>query len=89
MCPPAFEQKATSNAPIWLAKDWWTNYRDSQLTTLMGQAEANNLDMAQAAARVRQADARAKQAGAALLPSLGGAGNVNTLVRPGQRRFHA
>jgi len=77
--PPAFEQKATSNAPIWPAKDWWTNYRDPQLTALMGQAEANNLDMAQAAARVRQADARAKQAGAALLPSLGGAGNVNTL----------
>ena len=48
------EQKATSNAPIWPAKDWWTNYRDPQLTALMGQAEANNLDMAQAAARVRQ-----------------------------------
>src|SRR4029079_18939197 len=46
---------------------------------LMGQAEANNLDMAQAAARVHQADARAKQAGAALLPSLGGAGNVTSL----------
>ena len=77
--PSAFEQKAPGTAPIWPARDWWTNYRDPQLTALMGQAEANNLDMAQAAARVRQADARAKQAGAALLPSVGGAGNVNTL----------
>jgi multidrug efflux system outer membrane protein len=77
--PAAFEQKAPGTAPIWPAKDWWTNYGDPQLTALMGQAEANNLDMAQAVARLRQADARAKQAGAALLPTMGGAGNVNTL----------
>jgi NodT family efflux transporter outer membrane factor (OMF) lipoprotein len=77
--PAGFDQKPPAAAPIWPAREWWTNYGDPQLTQLMGQAQANNLDIAQAAARVRQADARAKQAGAALLPSLGGAGNVNTL----------
>ena len=38
---------------------------------LVGQAQANNNDLAAAAARMRQADARARQAGAALLPTLG------------------
>src|SRR6185369_11243019 len=62
--PTAFEQKPAVIAPIWPAKDWWTNYNDPQLASLMDQAQANNLDIAQAAARLRQADARARQAGA-------------------------
>jgi NodT family efflux transporter outer membrane factor (OMF) lipoprotein len=45
----------------------------------MDQAQANNLDIVQAAARVRQADARARQAGAALLPTVGAGATVNTL----------
>ena len=45
----------------------------------MTQAQANNLDIAQAAARLRQADARARQAGAALLPQVARAATVNTL----------
>jgi outer membrane protein TolC len=44
-----------------------------------GQAQANNLDIAQAAARLRQADARARQAGAALLPQVGAGANLDTL----------
>ena len=47
--------------------------------TLITTAEANNLDIAQAAARLDQADARARQAGAALLPTLGFNANMNTL----------
>ena len=77
--PSAFEQKAVFNAPVWPAKDWWTNYKDPQLAALMDQAQANNLDIAQAAARLRQADARARQAGAPLLPQVGAGANVNTL----------
>jgi len=77
--PAAFEQKGVVNAPIWPARDWWTNYGDPQLATLMDQAQANNLDIAQAAARLRQADARARQAGAALLPQVGARANVTTL----------
>jgi len=64
---------------IWPAKDWWTNYNDPQLASLMDQAQANNLDIAQAAARLRQADARARQAGAALLPQVGANAAANTL----------
>ncbi|HYS45054.1 MAG TPA: efflux transporter outer membrane subunit, partial [Rhizomicrobium sp.] len=77
--PAAFEQKAPANAPLWPARDWWTNYGDPQLAALMDQARANNLDIAQAAARLRQADARARQAGAALLPTVGANAAVNSL----------
>src|SRR5439155_26249312 len=77
--PAAFEQRASANAPLWPARDWWTNYGDPQLAVLMDQARANNLDIAQAAARLRQADARARQAGAALLPTVGAGGTVNSL----------
>ena len=74
--PAAFEQKAAATAPVWPAHDWWSNYGDPQLSALMTQAETNNLDIAQAAARLKQADARARQAGAALLPQLGAGASV-------------
>ena len=74
--PAAFEQKAPANAPVWPAHDWWSNYNDPQLSALMTEAEANNLDIVQAAARLRQADARARQAGAALLPTVGAGASV-------------
>lgn len=77
--PSAFERTAGQNAPLWPAKDWWKGFGDAQLSALMTAAEANNLDIAQASARLRQADARAKQAGAPLLPSLGLNANLNTL----------
>lgn len=74
--PAAFEQKAPANAPAWPAHDWWSNYGDAELSTLVKEAETNNLDIAQAAARLRQADARARQAGAALLPVVSASGSV-------------
>jgi NodT family efflux transporter outer membrane factor (OMF) lipoprotein len=77
--PASFVQRAPANGPVWPAHDWWTNYGDPQLAALMTQAEANNLDIAQAAARLRQADARARQAGAPLLPQVGAGGSVSTL----------
>jgi NodT family efflux transporter outer membrane factor (OMF) lipoprotein len=69
--PAHFEQAAPQNAPIWPSETWWQDFGDTQLTALIAQAQARNLDIYQAAARVRQADARARQAGAALLPTVG------------------
>ena len=69
--PSAFEQTGMGRTPLWPAADWWKGFGNDQLTQLITEAEAKNLDIAQAAARLREADARAKQAGAALLPSLG------------------
>ena len=54
--------------------DWWRGFGSSELTSLMEEAQRVNLDIAAAVARFRQADALARQAGAALLPSLSATG---------------
>lgn len=50
--------------------DWWRGFRSAELTTLIEEAQKVNLDIAAAAARLVQADAQARIAGAALLPTL-------------------
>jgi multidrug efflux system outer membrane protein len=61
--------------------EWWRSFRSAELTDLMDQAVAANFDIAAAIARIVQADAQARIAGAALLPSLSGNANV-TRSRP-------
>ncbi len=53
-----------------IASEWWTTFNSAPLNNLMAQAQANNLDLAAAVARIQQADAQARIAGAPLLPSL-------------------
>jgi len=50
--------------------DWWKNFHSKELTSLVEQARAANLDIAAAIARIVQADAQARIAGAALLPDV-------------------
>lgn len=52
--------------------DWWRGFKSKELTVLMEEAQTVNLDIAAAVARIRQADALAQTAGAALLPSVTG-----------------
>ena len=54
---------------------WWRGFRSAELTQLMEEAQTVNLDIAAAVARIVQADAQARQAGAALLPSLSTGGS--------------
>ena len=56
--------------------DWWRKFRSHELIAIIEQARAANLDIAAAIARIVQADAQARIAGAALLPaiSLNGSG---------------
>jgi multidrug efflux system outer membrane protein len=56
--------------------DWWRKFRSRELTAIIEQARVANLDIAAAIARIVQADAQARIAGAALLPaiSLNGSG---------------
>jgi NodT family efflux transporter outer membrane factor (OMF) lipoprotein len=54
----------------WPAADWWHGFGSSQLDEFIAAAERNNDDLAGAIARVREADAQARIAGAALLPTL-------------------
>lgn len=52
------------------ALDWWSAFRSRELTALIQEAQAANLDIAAATARITQADAAARVAGAALLPTV-------------------
>ncbi|MBR0937795.1 efflux transporter outer membrane subunit [Bradyrhizobium jicamae] len=57
--------------------DWWRGFQSPELTQLMEEAQKVNLDIAVAVAQFRQADAQARIAGAALLPTLTMAGPGN------------
>ena len=54
----------------WPASGWWQSYGDAQLDMLMREAIAGSPDLRMASARLRKADAYARQAGAALLPQI-------------------
>lgn len=67
---------ASDHPGEWPDDAWWTAYGDPQLGTLIAEGLANSPDVGSATARLRKADALARQAGAPLLPKLDGAGNV-------------
>lgn len=50
--------------------DWWGQYNDPQLDDLVAAALIDNADVAAAVARIEQADAVVRQAGAAILPEI-------------------
>lgn len=54
----------------WPSVDWWHTFDSKQLDELIEQAQRANFDLAAAVARIRQADAQTRIAGAALLPSV-------------------
>ncbi|RKF48276.1 efflux transporter outer membrane subunit [Paraburkholderia fungorum] len=72
--PPATWQyspvAATQTGPA--RTDWWTGFGNSELNSLVRQADANSFDIAASIARVEQAQASARIAGAALLPTVSG-----------------
>lgn len=49
---------------------WWRAFGSDELSSLIAQAQAQSLDVAAAVARVRQAEASARIAGAALSPAV-------------------
>jgi NodT family efflux transporter outer membrane factor (OMF) lipoprotein len=55
--------------------DWWRGFRSRELTEIIEEARAANLDIAAAVARIVQADATARIAGAPLLPFIDFNGN--------------
>ncbi|WP_244659335.1 efflux transporter outer membrane subunit [Bradyrhizobium guangdongense] len=70
--PAQYKYAGKVDAPPSL--DWWRGFRSAELTQLMEEAQTVNLDIAAAVSRIVEADAQARQAGAALLPSLSGTG---------------
>ena len=64
---PAVAARSTAAAAPDISR-WWTGFQDPVLTELVDKALAQNLDLAAAGARVDQARAAARAAGAQLLP---------------------
>jgi len=62
-------QAASSEGAVQV--DWIASFNDPTLSELVAEAQANNLNLAAAAAGVEQARALARQAGASLTPDLG------------------
>src|SRR5690348_2309475 len=56
--------------------DWWRGFRSRELTDIIEQARESNLDISAAVARIVQADAQSRIAGAALLPIVDADGGV-------------
>ena len=52
------------------ALDWWRGFNSAELTGLIEEAQTSNFNIGAAIARIMQADALAKLAGAPLLPTL-------------------
>lgn len=68
---------AVSPAPVAaaLTSEWFRGFGSAELDALISRSVRGNWDLQAAAARVRQADARARAAGAALLPEVSAGGN--------------
>jgi NodT family efflux transporter outer membrane factor (OMF) lipoprotein len=75
--PAAFTSPAPAGATIWPATDWWRGFGAPELNTLIAAAQAQNQQLAAAVARVRQADAQVRIAGAPLLPGVTAATNAS------------
>jgi NodT family efflux transporter outer membrane factor (OMF) lipoprotein len=71
LVPEKFAGPVAADAAVWPQAEWWQGFGDPALTALVAEAADGNRDIAIAAARVLQAEARAKIQNAALLPQLG------------------
>jgi NodT family efflux transporter outer membrane factor (OMF) lipoprotein len=74
--PAAWKTPPEAAATAWPAADWWSGFGSPELAGYIERAQRNNLDIAAAAARVAQADARSRIAGAPLLPSVSAGADV-------------
>ncbi|MFN3658859.1 MAG: efflux transporter outer membrane subunit [Pseudolabrys sp.] len=71
--PPAYQHGPKNAKAAEIATpplDWWRGFRSRELTEIIEQTREANLDIAGAVARIVQADAQSRVAGAALLPAV-------------------
>lgn len=90
---------AAGEPAVWPDPEWWRGFASRELDGLIGQAIADNRNLRAALARIRQAEAQARIAGADLYPSLSAGGtasrtkrassNPGTTSRPGFTTYQA
>jgi outer membrane protein, multidrug efflux system len=68
--PSSWVTASDANAPEWPESEWWRGFQSEDLNSFIAQAEHANDDLRAAIARVHQADAQRRIAGAPLLPTL-------------------
>jgi multidrug efflux system outer membrane protein len=68
--PPGYREGPRKSDAALPSLVWWRGFRSKELTDLIEEALTSNLDIAAAVARIVQADAQARIAGAALLPAI-------------------
>ncbi|QJE01540.1 efflux transporter outer membrane subunit [Massilia forsythiae] len=78
--PAGWTAAGTSSPQEWPDKDWWQRFGSPELTRLVDEGQAGNLELAGALARVKQAEAGARIAGVALLPAVNFYGGANRAV---------
>jgi multidrug efflux system outer membrane protein len=66
--PPKYREAGPGPRAARPAQDWWRGFRSGELTMLVERAYFANLDIAASVARIEQADAQTRIAGAPLLP---------------------
>ncbi|HXR93864.1 MAG TPA: TolC family protein [Steroidobacteraceae bacterium] len=72
LIPKAFVGQIAAPAPVWPRSAWWQGFGSPELTRLIDLAQANNRDLAVAAARLREAGAQVTIQRAALFPTIDG-----------------
>lgn len=78
--PARFSQAGQETAPP--PRDWLASFGSAEMTRLGGVAEAQNLDIKAAVARIEQADAQAEVTAAALYPTLTANGVASQTYSP-------
>lgn len=74
--PQHWTTPTSAEAAQWPTADWWRSFHSAALDGYVAQALAASDDIAAAVAQVREADAQARIAGAALLPAVGVSGEA-------------
>ena len=67
--PPAYRASAATAETAWPSADWWRGFGSPELDALIDQARRENFDLQAAIARVQQADAQVRIAGAGCSPA--------------------
>jgi len=79
---------AVSTAALPVSADWWQHFESPELDQMMAEALAANQDLAAAIARIDQARANTRIAGASLLPSVEATGSTSGTRTSTSRRTH-
>lgn len=74
--PTAYAEAAPAPRNAAVDARWWALFNDATLNDLVDRALAGNADLRLAVARVEQADAAAREAGAAFFPEIDGTASV-------------